>query len=93
MAELILPYDQLPNEVKHNLTEEQWAEAQRDVVEEGVRVPETTVYMELKNGQCRTYQAGEVANGPLLPTHDLSGGHGKDDSQFFTTPPGARSTP
>ena len=89
MPRVDLDYEQLPGLVRDNLTAEQWLEAQRNIVVEGQTVPETTVYVDLKNGQCRQHTAGEVAGGPLLPTHDLSGGRGKDSSQFHTEPPGA----
>ena len=51
---------------------------------------ETTAYVNVKNGQISAYQKGGQARGPLLPAHDLSGAHGKDDTQFHTTPPGTR---
>ncbi|MBX5490895.1 MAG: hypothetical protein IRZ14_07030 [Chloroflexi bacterium] len=88
-----IPYDQLPAAVKHNLSREQWLEAQRGVILEGQSVPDTTQYIDLKSGQCRQYIAGEVATGPLLPTHDLAGGRGADSTQFRTTPPGSHHAP
>ena len=91
MAHLDLAYDKLPGAIKDNLSPAQWEEAQRDVIAEGDAVPETTVYVDVKNGQCRAYQAGELASGPLLPAHDLSGGGGADDTQFHTMPRGAQT--
>ena len=83
-------YEQLPDSIKDNLSREQWHEAQQDLIADGQPVPETTAYVNVKNGQISTYQVGDRARGPLLPAHDLSGAHGKDDTQFHTTPPGAR---
>ncbi len=83
-----IAYDQLPSSVKDNLTEEQWALAQREAILPGEPVPEGTVYVNLKNGLCRQYTTGEAADGPLLPVHDLSGGRGADDTQFRTAPRG-----
>ena len=82
-------YDELPKAVKDNLSEAQWWEAQGDIIADGQPVPETADYINLKNGLRLRYQHGERAAGPLLPTYDLSGAHGKDDTQFDTTPPGA----
>jgi hypothetical protein len=84
-----IAYDKLPSEVKDNLTAAQWSEAQRGVILAGEAVPESTAYINLKTGQSRQYTAGEPADGPLLPVHDLSGGRGKDDTQFHTKPRGA----
>jgi hypothetical protein len=84
-----IPYEELPKDVKDNLTPEQWIQAQRVVVDEGAEVPETTGYLNLKNGQRRPYLAGERAEAPLLAEHDLAGGRGADDTQFHTAPPGA----
>ena len=86
-------YEELPNLVKDNLTLDQWVQAQRNIISDGVPVPETTDYINLKNGQIHTYQIGEPADGPLLPVHDLSGGHGRDSTQFTTAPEGAHGTP
>ena len=86
---LDIDYDQLPRDVKRNLSPEQWLEAQADVVLEHDTVPETAGYINLRDGYSRQYQAGESADGPLLPVHDLSGAHGKESAQFRTTPPGA----
>jgi len=88
-----VPYAELPGPIKDNIAPDQWAEAQRDIIAEGDPVPETTQYINLKNGQILPYQQGQRAAGPLLPTHDLSGGHGTDDTQFNTTPKGARGKP
>lgn len=83
-------YHELPQLIKDNLDERQWLEAQRDIIDEGGTIPETAQYIDIKNGQIHQHSAGETAGGPLLPVHDLSGGGGKDDTQFHTTPPGAR---
>ncbi len=88
-----LPYEELPTIVRDNLTPDQWILAQRGVIDEGVAVPETTGYVNLKNGERKTYLAGERADAPLLPEHDLAGGRGSDDTQFHTTPPGAHGVP
>ncbi len=80
-----ITYENLPSVVKDNVTAEQWPAAQRGVILNGASVPETTVYINLKNGLCRQYVAGEPADGPLLPTHDLAGG-GADSTQFRTAP-------
>lgn len=56
-------------------------------------MPETTVYINLKNGQFFQYDLGQQANAPLLPAHDLAGGRGADDTQFHTSPPGAHGVP
>ncbi len=80
-------YGQLPNAVKQNLTPEQWARAQGNVIAEGGMVPQTTVYLNLKNGQSLRYEYGQRAPAPLLATHDLAGGRGADETQFRTSPP------
>jgi hypothetical protein len=79
-------YENLPNDVKHNLTAEQWEVAQRDIIDDGESVPETAYYINLKNGKSHRYEQGERAHGPLLPAHDLAGGHGHDRTQFETAP-------
>lgn len=89
MAFIDIDYDKLPGAVKDNLTEQQWREAMRDVIPDGAPVPDSTDYINLKNGQCNSYEAGDPAMGPLLATHNLSGGRGKDSTQFHHTPPGA----
>jgi hypothetical protein len=91
MPDPAIAYENLPGAVKHDLTLEQWAEAQRGVVLDGASVPETTIYINLKNGLCRQYTAGEPADGPLLPAHDLAGGRGTDSTQFHTAPRGAQA--
>jgi hypothetical protein len=78
--------------VKDNLSLEQWMETQRGVVPEGP-VPETTDYLNPRNGQIYTHEIGQPAGGPLLPVHDLAGGRGKGSTQFRTVPPGARGLP
>ena len=84
-------YAELPQLIKDNLSEQQWLEAQRDIIDEGETIPETARYIDVKNGQIHQHTAGERATGPLLPVHDLSGGGCKDDTQFHTTLPGALS--
>ncbi|HEU5441957.1 MAG TPA: hypothetical protein VFU88_21940 [Ktedonobacterales bacterium] len=84
-------YDELPGEVRDNLSESQWWEAQRLIIPDGQPVPETDEYINLKNGLRLPYQRGQRAKGPLLATQDLSGGHGQDGTQFHSTPPGAQS--
>ncbi len=81
-----MPYEQLPNPVKQNLTPAQWVEARHNVIPEGGLIPQTTEYLNLKNGQRRMYTFGDRAPAPLLATHDLSGGRGADDTQFHTAP-------
>lgn len=77
-------YAGLPDEVRNNLSEEQFEFARVDVVEEGEPIPETTEYIDLGSGVRRVYKRGETAPGNLLPTHDLSGAHGKDNTQWET---------
>ncbi|HLH25167.1 MAG TPA: hypothetical protein VK066_21815 [Chloroflexota bacterium] len=91
MPHVDIAYDELPSAIKDNLSPAQWQEAQRDVILGGDPVPDTTQYISLKSGLCRQYRAGEPADGPLLPTHDLSGGGGADDTQFHTAPRGAHT--
>lgn len=93
MPQVDIPYEQLPDVVKDNLSEEQWREAQRGVILEGVEIPESTIYLNLKNSQQLPYEAGMRANAPLLPMHDLAGGRGADSSQFHSSPPGAHGVP
>jgi len=50
-------------------------------------------HINLKTAQQLPYEAGMRANAPLLPVHDLSGGHGADSSQFHTSPPDAHGVP
>jgi len=91
MPRVDIDYDQLPSEVKHNLSVEQWQEAKNEVILEGDTIPETTYYLNLKNGLSREYLAGQRADGPLLPVHDLAGARGKDDTQFHTAPRNAHT--
>ena len=89
------PYENLPQLVKDNFSAEQWLAASRGIINEGATIPESTDYINLKNGQIHTLQVGEPAPAPLLPAHDLSGGGGADDAQFHTAPaaaPNRRST-
>src|SRR5215469_4629419 len=46
-----LIYEELPAVVKQNLTPRQWAMAQLHVIPEHGVVPDTTIYLNLKNGQ------------------------------------------
>jgi hypothetical protein len=87
------PYDQLPRIVRHNIAREQWPEARREVLHAGATIPETTRYVNLKNGLIFEFRVGERANGPLLPVFDLAGGRGKDDTQFHTAPAGGHYPP
>lgn len=91
MAHIDISYEELPDLLKDNLTADQWRQAQLAVVGDGDSVPESTYYLNLKNGQIHEYTAGQRANGPLLPTHALSGGHGNDSRQFHSAPPGAHT--
>lgn len=84
-----LSYENLPNAVKNNVSEDQWDEVQRMVVPEDSEVPQTTQYINLKDGYSRSYEQGEKAPAPLLATHDLAGARGKDDIQFRSSPPDA----
>src|SRR5215813_2497431 len=78
---LDVPYEELPNVVKQNLTPHQWAEAQFEVIPEGGLTPDATIYLNLKNGQFHRYEAGQRACAPLLAAHNLAGGRGADDTQ------------
>jgi hypothetical protein len=89
MAEAGIDYEELPRLIKDNLTPEQWRLAERELVDEGALVPESGDYINVKNGQIHTLTAGQRASGPLLAVYNLSGGHGRDDTQFHTAPPGA----
>lgn len=84
-----LEYEQLPGAVKNNLTASQWEEARPFVVADGASAPETTVYLNLKNGQMYRYESGAPVSGPALAAHNLSGGRGSDSTQFHTAPAGA----
>ena len=89
MPHVDIAYEELPDTVKDNLTEAQWRLAQQGAILEGMKIPETTFYVNLKNGQRRRYDEGERATAPLLPEHDLAGAHGKSDEQFHSAPPDA----
>lgn len=93
MAAVVMPYQELPQRVKDNLTEEQWQEAQHHVLMDGATAPETTDYMNLKNGQTQRFQEGDRISGPALPVHDLAGGRGADSTQFHHAPRGSRGVP
>lgn len=84
-----IAYEELPRSVKDNLTEDQWRLAQHHVIMQGQKIPETAYYVNLKNGLRQRHDAGQCAEGPLLPAHDLAGGHGASDEQFHGAPPGA----
>lgn len=86
MATPDIDYERLPQPVKDNLSAEQWEAAQKELIPEGAPAPETTDYINIKNGQIHTYTKGEPVSGPLLPVHSLAGGRGKDSTQFQTTP-------
>ncbi len=77
-----MEYEQLPQLLKDNLTADQWVKARAALIDEGEPVPETTQYLDLKNGQIHLLEKGETTHGEILPAHDLSGGDGRDDSQF-----------
>jgi hypothetical protein len=81
-----IPWEQLPKQVKQNLTPVQWREALRNVIPEGGTIPQTTIYLNLKNGIALRYEFGQHAPAPLLATHDLAGGRGADSSQFHGAP-------
>ncbi len=93
MATVDIAYEQLPSLVKDNLSAEQWEAAQHLVILEGERVPDTTTYINLKNGQIHQYEYGARAEAPLLAAHNLSGGGGKDSTQFEGSPFGAHPAP
>lgn len=84
-----LQYDRLPGAVKQNLTESQWEEARRLVIPAGAPAPETTVYLNLRNGQTFQVEQGAPVSGPVLAAHNLTGGRGRDSEQFHTAPAGA----
>ena len=89
MPHVDIAYQELPDTVKDNLTEAQWREAERGAILEGMKIPETTFYVNLKNGQRRVGPLALVIAPPLLPEHDLAGGRGKSDEQFHSSPPDA----
>lgn len=93
MPVLNVDYEKLPQQVKDNLDEQQWEKARQAVVMSGDLIPETTQYINVMNGQIRTYELGQTADGHLLPTHDLAGARGQDDSQFESSPRGAHGRP
>ena len=82
MAITELKYSELPDVVKDNLSEDQFRMAFADIIEEGQRIPQTTQYIDLENGQMQVFSEGDTSPGDLLPTHDLSGADGKNDTQF-----------
>ena len=88
-----IDYQQLPQRIKDNISEEQWPEAQRDVIADGESAPDTGQYINLKNGQIHQFAAGEAVSGPVLPVHDLAGAGGKNDTQFESAPQGAHPAP
>ncbi len=81
-----IAYEELPNAVKDNLTPGQWAEALGNVIPEGGMIPQTTIYLNLKNGQSFKYEFGQRAPAPMLAEHDLAGGRGADTTQFHGSP-------
>lgn len=84
MALRDVSYATLPEAIKRNLTPDQFELARVDVIEEGEIVPETTEYIDLGSGTRKVHERGTIAQGNLLPTHDLSGAYGKDFSQWET---------
>ena len=93
MAGPNLAYDTLPQRVRDNVSADQWEQIQHLIIQEGTPVPDSTGYVNLKNGQVHRCERGTPATGPLLAEHDLSGGRGKDDSQFEGSPFGAHPAP
>jgi hypothetical protein len=87
MAGIEMNYESLPQLIKDNLSAEQWEQAQYDILHEGVAVPETARFINVRNGQIHEYAAGDRADAPLLPVHDLSGAGGGNSSQFEGTQP------
>src|SRR5436305_312081 len=69
MAGIEMNYDALPQLIKDNLSAEQWEEAQYDILHEGVAIPETARFINIRNGQIHEYSAGDRADAPLLPVH------------------------
>jgi hypothetical protein len=82
-------FEQLPGAVKNNLTAEQWEDVKPRVIADGNPAPDSAVYVNLKNGQQRRYEAGELVQGPVIAAHNLAGGRGQDSTQFHTVPPNA----
>lgn len=93
MAGPNLAYEKLPQVVRDNIGAEQWEQIQHLIIEEGTPVPDTTGYVNLKNGQIQQCERGQPATGPLLAEHDLSGGGGKNSSQFEGAPFGVHPAP
>jgi hypothetical protein len=93
MPEPILPYDSLPQVLRDNVDAEQWEAMQHLVIRPGEPVPDTTGYLNLKNGQISTYERGTPAAGHLLAEHNLAGARGGDSQQFEGAPPGAHPAP
>jgi hypothetical protein len=93
MPHIDIAYEQLPQQVKDNIAEDQWPAAQREVIADGDLVPDAAYYINLKNGQIHQYDRGQPANGPLLPVHGLAGGRGRDNAQFENAPEGAHPAP
>jgi hypothetical protein len=93
MPHVDIDYDKLPQRIKDNISEDQWPEAQREVIPDGESAPDTGYYINLKNGQIHEFSAGDAVSGPVLPVHDLAGAGGKNDSQFESTSPGAHPAP
>jgi hypothetical protein len=81
-------YENLPKLIRDNLSAEQWAEAQYDILHPGTAIPETSRYINVRNGQIHECSAGDRAEAPLLPIHDLSGARGKDSTQGPARRPG-----
>jgi len=93
MAGLNIAYDKLPTRLRDNLSADQWDQMQHLVIQEGEPVPDTTGYLNLKNGQIHQYERGTPAPGLLIAEHDLSGARGKNDSQLEGAPFGSHPAP
>ena len=88
-----LAYATLPQRVRDNISADQWDQIQHLIIQQGDAIPDTTGYINLKNGQIQQCERGAPATGPLLAEHNLSGGGGKNDSQFEGAPFGAHPAP
>ncbi len=77
-----ISYQDLPEFVKNNLSEDQFELAKVDILEPGETIPETTEYVDLATGVRKIYRTGDAAPSSLLPAHDLTGARGKDSSQW-----------
>ncbi|GEM_PF-4358204 len=82
MAIVHVRYAAMPEDIRNNLTEDQFELARVDIVAEGDIIQETTEYIDLGSGMRKIHHKGDIAPGNLLPTHDLSGAFGEDNSQW-----------